>query len=458
MRRDISPELLAAELEAERRLAQVQNALTERLHRPTTEVQVEALRLEWEQARRALEEVEREVRRLHSEYADIRYPGPPGVDQVQGWLAPGTALLEYALGERTSALFVVTRDELIALPLPPGAEIAERVAEVRRLIRGQNPLHRPRLTAMLAELTGILIGPAADRLADVERLLVVPDGDLFYLPFEALGNPLAPQDGPAGLLRRWTVTYLPSAAVLPHLEREAPAAWQRDLLAFADPPPRPTSPAGVLRGAELPTIIPGDSLPALPGAQREAKGIAALFPPDRVEVHVGEAALESLLKTPSASAQRLHIASHGVISTTDAEESYVLLAPDESDDGLLYLGEVFDLELEAELVVLSGCETGLGPRLAGEGLLGLARGFLYAGARDLVVSLWSISDAGTVDLMVDFYRRLEAGRAPAEALREAKLARIDGGETDPFLWAPFVVFGAPSENARFVTSRAASSP
>jgi CHAT domain-containing protein/Tfp pilus assembly protein PilF len=446
VRRGISPRLLAAEREADRRLSLVQTRLTELLLKAAPAAQVETLRHEWEEAGRRREEVEREVRRSHPRYAEIRYPQPPGVERVQGWLPERTALLEYALGERSSALFVVTRDDFAAFPLPASGEIAAGVALVRRLLVSPSVLSRPQLDAALADLTRLLVDPAADRLAAVDRLLIVPDRDLFYLPFEALGDPAAPQLGPGGLLRRWTVTYLPSAAVLPHLERETTPAWRRDLLVFADPPPLAAPPSGALRGADLPALAPAEGLPSLPGARREAQRIAALFPADRVDLFVGEAARESLLKSPQAtvSARRLHIASHGVISVTDPEASYVLLAPDPPEDGRLHLHEVFNLELDAELVVLSGCETGLGPRLEGEGLIGLVRGFLYAGARDLVVSLWPVSDAGTEEMMVDFYRRIVAGRPTAEALRAAKLARFDAGETHPSLWAPFVVFGAPA--------------
>lgn len=447
VRRGISPELLAAEGEADRRLTRAQSELRDVLERAAPDSQVERLREEWERARWHRDEVEREIRRSHPRYAEIRYPRPPGVEQVQAWLPPSTALLEYALGERSSALFVVTGEELAAFPLPSGEEIAARVADVRRLFVNPSPLTRPQLASVLAELTELLVAPAAGHLAKVEHLLVVPDGDLFLLPFEALADPTSPQSGPGGMLSRWAVSYLPAAAVLPHLERQSPATWQRDLLAFADPPPVRAPPAGALRGGSRSALLPAEGLSPLPAARREANRIAQFFPPDRVEVHVGEAARESLLKSPppNGPARRLHIASHGVIGESIHEEPYVLLAADDSDDGRLHLREVFNLDLAAELVVLSGCETALGPRLEGEGLLGLARGFLYAGARDLVVSLWPVSDAGTEELMVDFYRLLAAGRPPAEALREAKLAHR---EEHPFLWAPFVTFGAPVPEAR----------
>ncbi|HUO86461.1 MAG TPA: CHAT domain-containing protein [Thermoanaerobaculia bacterium] len=436
VRQGISPELLAAERQADRRLSRLQSRLTELFRQAAPEASVAALREEWEEASRQRREVEWEIRRRHPRYAEIRYPQPPGVVQVQSWLPAGTAVLEYALGEHSSTLFVLTRDRFLAVPLPPGVEIAALVGTVRRDILGRSGLARSRLEADLAELGRLLVAPAADLLGGLEHLLVVPDRDLFHLPFEALPDPAAPELGPGGLLRRWSVTYLPSAAVLPHLGAESEPAWESDLLVFADPPP----PAGA----------PGARLPSLPGARREAERIAALFPADRVELFVGGEARESLLKTPGATApaRRLHIASHGVISVRDARESYVLLAPDPPEDGRLHLHEVFNLELAAELVVLSGCETGLGPRLEGEGLIGLARGFLYAGARDMVVSLWSVADDATADLMVDFYRQLLAGRSPAEALRIAKLDHLDRTGAVPFAWAPFIVYGAAATSPR----------
>jgi CHAT domain-containing protein len=448
VRHDLSPELQEAERQADRKLTSVQNELTALFRGPAPADRVERLRRELEEARARRDAVEREIRVRHLRYAEIRYPEPPSLEQVQDELPAGTALVEYALGERSSAIFVVTRQDLFALPLPPAREIAERVAEVRRLLREPSPLYRPRLSRALDELTALLITPVAGRLAEVDSLLVVPDRDLFYLPFEALGDPLAPQLGPGGLLRRWTVTYLPSAAVLQHLRRPARSDWQRDLLVFADPPPVTTPPAEALRGGELPEIVAGETLPSLPGARREAMRIAALFPPDRVDLYLGAEALESRLKRTTASARWLHIATHGVIDVVDAAGSYVQLASDSDDDGRLYLDEVFDLELDVELVVLSGCDTALGPRLAGEGLLGLARGFLYAGAQDLVVSLWPVSDTATEELMFNFYRQLQDGRSTADAMRAAKLARLDDGGADTFHWAPFVVFGAPPRVAR----------
>lgn len=441
VRRGMSPELLAAEREAQRELSLVQSELTDVLAKGDPSERLPELVEERRQAQLQVEAVQRDIRRRNPSYADIHHPQPPSVEEVQALLPGDTALLEYALGETSSVLFVVTRERFAALPLAAAGEIGPRVARVRELIGG-SPLTRQVLAGELAELTRLLLAPAAEHLATVERLLVVPDRDLFYLPFETLGDPGAASPEPGGVLRRWTVTYLPSAAVLAHFVDGAPPHWEREVLLFADPPALVRTVAA-LRGGGA-DLVPQGGLGPLPGARHEAKSIAQLFPAGRTDLFVGEAAREGLLKTPGAvaPARRLHIASHGRISETHPASSFLLLAADAEQDGLLQIHEVFNLDLSSELVVLSGCDTALGRRVEGEGLVGLARAFLYAGARDLVVSLWPVDDVATPDLMVGFYSHLAGGRSPAVALRRAKLAALDGGAA-PAVWAPFVLFGPP---------------
>lgn len=451
VRRGIAPELLTAERNAARRLSLVQSELTDALVRSAEGERIAGLENDRWHAQRELEAVENDIRRRHLPYADIHQPRPLGVEEVQAWLAEGTALLEYALGERSSVLFVVTRENFHALHLPAADEIRRRVSVVRDLLVG-SPLFRGRLADEIAELTRLLLAPAAEHLTKIDHLLVVPDRYLFYLPFEVLGDPADPVAAPGGLLRRWTVTYLPSAAVLAHLLENRSAQWEREILLLADPPP--------LTGIAVEThsagsdLVPTGGLVPLPGARREAESIAALFPRG-ADLFLGDAARESLLKASGAvsPARRLHIAAHGHISEEDPTASYVLLAADEDEDGLLQIHEVFNLDLASELVVLSGCETAaLGHRIEGEGLLGLARGFLYAGARQLIVSLWPVSDTATADLMVDLYRHIIAGLTPAEALRRAKLTALGEGAA-PEVWAAFVAFAPPPPPPARVDSR-----
>lgn len=443
VRSGISPELLADESEADRRLSTAQAELAALvLDEAAQPQQVEEAERRWQESLRRRDEVEREVRRRHPRYAEIRYPQPPSVEDVQAQMAPGTALLEYALGESSSVLFVVTRERFAALPLPPVDEIADRVAEVRTLIRG-SALGRARLTHLLAELTAMLIAPAADLVATVDRLLIVPDRDLFYLPFEALGDPAQADFALGDLLARWTVSYLPTASLLTDVEPWEAPRWELEALLLADPGGDGGDVTAAMRAAP-PDLASAAGLPPLPAARREAKRIAALFPDGQAEVYVGREARESLLKARGGAppTRRLHIASHGRISMTDPAASFLLLAADLEDDGLLQMDEIFNMELAHELVVLSGCETALGPRVDGEGLLGLSRAFLYAGARELVVSLWPVADIATESLMVEFYEQILLGRPTTEALREAKLAALDAGASS-FEWASFILVGKP---------------
>lgn len=441
VRRGIAPHLLQAEQAAEWRLSRVQQELISAHARGADAERIAALEQERWQAQRGIEEIQTSIRREHPRYADLHHSRAPTVAEVQSWLPDGTALLEYALGERSSALFFLTRKDFWVFALPPAEEIAEHVRVVRDLLDAP-ALTRGRLAAELAALSRLLLAPAAGRLGGSDRLLVVPDRDLFYLPFEALADPADPAGAPGGALRRWTITYLPSAAVIPHFEHERPKIWEREVLLLADPPPlRAAAGPDSLRGES--DLLPAGGLGSLPGAQHEAQRIAELFAP-QADIFVGEDARESLLKTQGAlrPARRLHIASHGYISELDPAASYVLLASDATEDGLLQIHEVFNLDLPAELVVLSGCETALGHRVDGEGLLGLARAFLYAGARQLVVSLFPVPDTETGKLMIDLYRYVAAGLGPDEALRRAKLGALDAG-APPAVWAPFVIFASP---------------
>lgn len=445
VRHGVDPALLEAERAAERRLSLIQDELADALTRGSDAERLSDLEEARRGAYRAVETAENDIRRSDPRYADIHRPRPLAVEQVQPLLDERTALLEFFLGQRASVLFVVTRERFEAVRLPAADELADRVANLRELI-GRPPLAQGALSALIAELTSLLLTPAAEHLRDVDQLLVVPDRDLFYLPFEALALPNDPTGGPGGALRRWTIVYLPSAAVLEHFATSTTADWESEVLLLADPPARDRLAATDYDGAGS-QLLPAEGLAQLPGARYEAQQIAALFQRG-ADLFVGEGARESLLKARGAvrPARRLHIASHGHIVDDDPSASFVLLAADDEDDGLLQMHEVFNLELAAELVVLSGCETALGQQVEGEGLIGLARAFLYAGARELIVSLRPVPDAATAELMVTLYRHLIAGLAPAEALRRAKLTMLDAG-VEPAVWSAFVAFAPPSPRA-----------
>jgi CHAT domain-containing protein/Tfp pilus assembly protein PilF len=401
---------------------------------------------------------------------------PLGVEAVQSLLDERTALLEYSLAESGSFLFVVSRDGVRSFRLAPESEIVRLVTELRTALERFDQMREFRRYAQAAErLYQILIAPAADALATKRALLIVPDGALYYLPFECLltkatkaGASLQYGTLPY-LLKDWAVSYVPSAGVLANLRerrRTDADARSKAFLAFADPvyeietkisnSKSQTSNRGrrtTNDAREVVRSLFGEEvrrgLPRLVASGREVSGIAKLFKSQETVLYLRQAATEEAVKRNEhlGRARRIHFATHGLISEPQPRYSGLVLTLDDdpAEDGLLQVFEIFNLKLNADLVVLSACRTGLGKEVKGEGLIGLARAFMYAGAQSLVVSLWRVADRPTADLMVKFYRRLDRDGNKTEALRQAKLQMIQvGGRfAHPLFWAPFVLIGEP---------------
>jgi CHAT domain-containing protein/tetratricopeptide (TPR) repeat protein len=396
-----------------------------------------------------LEALAGEIRRRNPRYAQVRYPAPLAAAAVQAQLGPDTLLLEYAVGAEVSYLFAVTRESLTVTALPPAADLVERVRALRRALQAPDRRQLGRYVEEAGGLYRLLVAPAGDLLRRKPRLLIAPDGPLHLFPFEALltdvrksrGRPL--RDLPF-LLREHAVGYIPSASVLAEVRAPraaAPGAGMR-LIAFADPwyGPEAQQTAAVRAGGGE-----GATFAALPESRREVARIAGLYPPGAVELYLDHAASEENVKANPrlAAARTLHFAAHGVIDEQRPLLSGLALARPAGgpDDGMLRAYEVFDLRLDADLVVLSACETGLGQQVSGEGIVGLSRAFFYAGAASVLVSLWNVAEASTPDLMVSFYRQLGASDQ-REALRRAKLETIAAGTyAHPFYWSPFVLVG-----------------
>ncbi|MDX1502153.1 MAG: CHAT domain-containing tetratricopeptide repeat protein [Thermoanaerobaculia bacterium] len=448
-REGLTGELAERERALSQRIASTQSDLIGLLARPNPDPRrTAAARDDLDALLLELEQLEGELRREHPRYADVRYPQPASLAGVQRMLEPGDALLEYLLGEPRSLLFVVTRERFATLALPPADEIAALVRAARRALEKPGRGTLGSYLAVAPRLYDLLVRPAEPLLEGRVRLRIVPDGALHYLPFEALLTRATPRLSPeAYLVSRWSVSYVPSASALSEIRRnqreEAPAR-SRDLLAFGDP---------FVAEAEPGPDSATRALPAerwewrrLPGTREEIEAIAGLFPAERVETYVGERARESLLKSRlgAVSPRFLHLASHAVVDARRPAYSAILMSPESEpgEDGLLQTHEVFRLAVPAELVVLSACETGLGRQVRGEGLVGLSRAFIYAGARAVTVSLWPVADRSTTELMLAFYREIEDGARMTEALRRAKL-RLAGSPrfAHPYYWAPFVMMG-----------------
>ena len=370
-----------------------------------------------------LQEVERRLRTADPRYAAVRYARALGAAEIQSRLGSDEILLEYALGTEAAHLFAVTREEVRALPLDAVAIARILPAFRNRLAKGQGLEQALRVDAR--KLYDLLLAPAGELLARKSRLVVAADGDLYFLPFEVLIPPAPPGATSTYLIETKTISYTPSASVLARLG-ELQVADGLDLVGIAVSDPR-------------------DGSAVLARVGDEVRGIASLYPAERSRLLLDGEATEAGIRSLSAAlsgARRIHFATHGYLSD-DPQRMGLRLFPDPSGgDGLLQAFEVLRLDLHADLVVLSACETAIGQQMAGEGVIGLPRAFFYAGARSVAVSLWRAPDEATARIMTSFYGHLERGLDKAEALRQAKLERLRDRQR-PFLWAPFVLVGSP---------------
>jgi len=322
------------------------------------------------EAEAELEALELRVRSRHPRFAEMRGRAPADAAAVQQALAPGEVLLEYLLAEPESHLWVVERDRVRHFALPAASEIE---AEVRRAYTELlDPGSTPRLDG---EIRSRLLEPAAALDPAPTALLIVPSGILHYLPFDVL--PL----GGARVVDRVPTSYLPSASALVELRRRPVRAAEPRLLAVGDPPYGASSTAAgrtALAGAR--------SLGSLPHTRREVERIRARFGRGASTVLLGAAAAEGRLKSePLERYSVLHLAVHGWIDASAAARSGLVFGPDPGgEDGILQFREILRLRLAADLVTLSACQSALGELVTGEGMVGLARAFFYAGSDSVV--------------------------------------------------------------------------
>jgi CHAT domain-containing protein len=372
-------------------------------------------------------------------------------DDINALLGPDTLLLEYALGREQSYLWAVTAQETRAFTLPPRSQIETQARHCYDAwATGKMPTD-----GAADKLSQMLLGPAS-RLLGRKRLLIVGEGMLQYVPFAALPEP----DTAAPLIVRHEITTLPSALTLAALRRETVkrnAPQQLTAFILADPvfdanDPRVTKSDATQTPSALPRTlndlrtVSRAGLSRLPATRAEAQALSKLLPPAQRLVTLDFAANYAAVTDPSLSNYRiLHFATHGIFDATRPELSGLALslvdAQGRPQNGFLWAHEIYNLNLPAELVVLSACRTALGQDVKGEGLMSLTRGFMYAGAARVVASLWEVNDPATAALMADFYKNMLRRRMrPAAALRAAQIAAWRK-RLAPHLWAAFTIQG-----------------
>jgi len=469
------------------------------------EEQVKALEKEISDLTSEYQDVEVRLRSSSPGYAALTQPQPLTAKEIQDQLLDqDTLLLEYSLGKDRSYAFTLSHESLHAYELPPQKEIEEAARRLYELLTAQNQSlpketetqRRRRLVQAEAlynqaavELSRMILAPLSMQLKN-KRLLVVADGALHYIPFAALPEPAAIQAASnprrVPLTLNHEIVNLPSASVLAVLRQQAshrqPAP--KAVVVLADPVfiatdsrvkasaarsptgsaatqpdhPREQNDGSALDfSAELVTRSAADvgvsrserlQLPRLLFSRREAVAIMAVTPDGLGMKAVDFDANREMATSPELAKYRMvHFATHGLLDSQHPELSGLVLSlvdkQGRAQDGFLQLEDIYNLNLPADLVVLSACETGLGKEISGEGLIGLTRGFMYAGATRVVSSLWKVEDFATAKLMKAFYTSMErGGKRPAEALREAQLSLLnDQRWSSPYYWAGFTIQG-----------------
>ncbi len=382
----------------------------------------------WQEAHQEVMQIEQQITELwhrllirNADYARDAGLWQVRTEPAQPYLDECTLLVEYYVARGELLVFVVNKTEIVVRRLPDALGPVQKLSQLLWLnLRSAPRAGESRVVALaqnaraiLQKLYGLLVAPLEDDLAGWERLIIVPHGPLHYLPFQAL------YDGDEYLLQRYEIGYLPGASFLRYAHDAAQELARQEKTAAT------TVAIGHSQRAQLPYTI------------QEARGVARLWQ--------GETLLESeatlpVLKELASEVNVLHVAAHGDFRPDNPLFSGIAL-----DDGWLTTLDIFNLRLQASLVTLSACQTGRNVVAGGDELLGLMRAFLYAGAASLVLSLWTVEDRSTAQLMASFYEYLLQGKGKAAALRAAQNDFIadagNGPRSHLYYWAPFFLVG-----------------
>ena len=464
------------ELDLQRRL----NAAAERLDRSPNPTLTEktAARSELEGLKAELRLTKDQIRKQDSRYTALtRAETLTSVRISRELLDVNTVLVEYSLGRDGSYVWLVTDSSLFAYVLPHQVDIERAARRVYELLRDEKRSRwegqaDPEYVQAAGRLSDMILGPVADKIKG-KRLMIVADGALQYIPFSSLPMPKGKRVAtgswqPLALTNE--IVSLPSASVLTVLRREASAGKQKGdgIAVIADPvfsetderlPKNEGSPKNVNK-ADLNRMMverafrftmedgKAFSITRLPFTRREAESIyASAGTSESIKLLDFAADRERVLTTDLSKYRIIHFASHGILHSEHPDLSGIVLSlvneKGDSVNGFLRVNEIYNMNLNADLVVLSACQTALGREVRGEGLIGLTRGFMYAGSPRVVASLWKVDDVATAELMKIFYHKmLKEKMRPAAALREAKIAMMKQKRwSSPYYWAAFELQG-----------------
>ncbi len=386
------------------------------------------------------------------EVANMISPEPCRLDLVQKKLLDNrTAILEYFLGEHKSYLFFVSKNCSYIFLLPSGKDIQKSIRGYLKEI-SDPPQGKYRGYLAGKRLYREFFSPISRILPDsIDHLIIVPDGSLYYLPFESLiiDSPNKSVND-RYLIEKYRISYAPSSSSLLFLkENRKNKKFPRILLAMGNPNYNQV-PKSKIENKFLSTIMKelyenqGFEFSPLPHSEKEIKEISKYFPKEKQNIFLDDQATEEVIKKTSLeNYQIIHFACHSLLDERFPFRSALVLAADKNyeEDGFLLVREIYNLRLAAEMIVLSACQTGRGRLEDIEGVLGLPRIFFYCGARSVVSSLWNVNDKSSTKFMSYFYEFLSQGMSKSQALRMAKMEMLKSRYSHPFYWASFILYG-----------------
>ena len=444
---DINKAMTEREREQEYKLRAELNSLNTQARRAeqvagTAPPAIEELKAKLAKARLAYEAFQTQLYVAHHELRIQRGEARQLSPQEVGSLVPdsSTALLEYAVTDDKTYLFVLSRTtnsastKLNVYTVPvKRKDLAMHVEAFREKVASHNLLIRE----PARQAYDLLLKPASEQLRGKTNLVIVPDEVLWELPFQALLT-----ESNHYLIEQSAISFAPSLTVLREMINKrkahpATAGSSTSLLALGNPL------LGQETIARVRSTRRDEKLEPLPEAEREVQTLARLYGPAKSEVFIGPAAREDRAKAEAGKFRVVHFATHGVVNNASPMYSHLVLSEgDSKEDGLLEAWELLNLDLHADMVVLSACETARGRVGAGEGMIGLSWALFVAGAPTAVVSQWKVDSASTTDLMLEFHRNRLAANSKAQSLRKAMLKLLSSSQyKHPFYWAPFIVIG-----------------
>ncbi|MFC2167968.1 CHAT domain-containing protein [Acidobacteriota bacterium] len=386
-----------------------------------------------------LETLSRKIRLNSPSYANLKQLLPVSLEEAQDSLPNrSTAYFAYTIGKNCSYSFVITKERIDVFEIPSADILRAEVNHYLQVITDKDNLN----FQSGYKLFSLLVQPGLDQ--EINRIIFIPDDILHFLPFETLQTQY---EELRWLVQDYRISYIPSITSFREiLLRKTGKNRKKDILSFGSPY------FGEYEGIDSSDISssPNDTrndfrLNPLRYSQMEVEKIAALFKKNKRDVYLGEEATETSLKRADLSDYKIiHFATHGLIDNRNPARSSIVLSlrDQSSEDGFLQMREVFDLKMNANLVVLSACQTGLGQFIKGEGIEGINRAFFYAGASSVLMSLWAVNDQASYQFMQRFYTHLRSSDSIVDALWRSKTEMINSKAlSHPFYWAGFVVSG-----------------